>query len=123
MFRQINLQKVQNEGEEDESQSDPLGPLAELGIHGLGLSLEGIAVAAAADSAADAGALAGLEHDDSDKSETGEKLNDGEYEFDDFHYCFILSMSNGHLPTLVNSHGKYNSTDKDLFQVFFCFSA
>ena len=81
----FSLQKVENEGQENEAESDPLGHLGELGVHGLGLSLEGVAVIAAADGAADAAALAGLEHDDGDESDAGEKLNDGEYDFDDFH--------------------------------------
>jgi len=80
-----SLQQVENEGQENESKSDPLGPLGELCVHGLSLSLEGIAVIAAADGAADAAALTGLEHDDGDESDTGDKLNDGENNFDDFH--------------------------------------
>ena len=80
-----NLQQIENEGQENESESDPLGHLGELGVHGLGLSLEGIAVIAAANGAADAAALTGLEHDDSNESETCDELNDGEYDFDDFH--------------------------------------
>jgi len=81
----VSLQKVENEGQENEGKSNPLGPLGELCVHGLGLSLEGIAVAAAADGAADAGALAGLEHDDGDESYTCDELNDGENNFDDIH--------------------------------------
>ena len=81
----IFLEEIQCEGQKNESESDPLGPSGEHGIHGLGLCLEGIAVVAAADSAAEAGALAGLEHDNNDESYTDEQLNDGEYEFNDFH--------------------------------------
>lgn len=80
-----NLQEIQNEGENNESKSNPLGHLGELCIHGLCLSLEGIAVVTAADSAAETGTLAGLEHDDNDEANTCEKLNDSEYEFDGFH--------------------------------------
>ncbi len=80
-----SLQEVQNEGQKNESKSDPLGHLGELCVHGLGLGLEGIAVAAAADSTAETGTLTGLEHDDNDETEACDKLNDGEYEFDGFH--------------------------------------
>ena len=80
-----NLQKVQNEGQNDESKCDPLGHLGELCVHSLGLSLEGIAVVAAADCAAETGALTGLEHNDNYEAETCDELNDSEYEFDGFH--------------------------------------
>ena len=81
----IFLEEIQCEGQKNESESDPLGPSGEHGIHGLCLCLEGIAVVAAADSAAETGAFTGLEHDDDDKTEACNKLNDGEYEFDGFH--------------------------------------
>jgi len=79
------LEKIECEGQHNECKSNPLGPSGEGGIKSLGLCLEGIAVVAAADGTAETGALAGLEHDDNNQTETDEQLNDGEYEFNDFH--------------------------------------
>ncbi len=99
------LQQVEDEGQNDESECDPFGPLGKLCIQSLCLGLEGVAVIAAADSAAEAGALAGLEHDDGDESNTGNELNDGEYDFNDFHLMFHPFNVKWAKPILVDSHG------------------
>ena len=60
-------------------------------VHIFPIHLEGIAVGAAADGAGQAGALPGLEHDDSDQEQTAEHLNDHESEFHFVNSSFPIS--------------------------------
>ena len=116
-----NLQQIENEGQENESKSDPLGHLGELCVHGLGLSLEGVAVIAAADGAADAAALTGLEHDDSNESETCDELNDGEYDFEDLHFVSSFQCQMGIRPHLSIVTADMITQSKTDFKCFFAF--
>ena len=81
---------MQSERQDDEGETDPLGGLCELGVHGLGLALGEEGVRAAGDGAGEAGTLAGLEEDDDRNSEGGEKLQNRE---SDVHLNSILSVS------------------------------
>jgi len=98
------LQQVQHEGEDNESQCDPLCPTSQLCVQSLGLSgVESKVVrAVAADGAGQTGVLTGLENDDANEGETAEQLDNSDGEF---HVYFILSISNGREnPLHVNSH-------------------
>ena len=62
----ITSDQVQQQGQQNKGQSDPLGPFRKLGVSrlGLGVRAEGIAVGGAGDGAGQAGALTGLEKHD-----------------------------------------------------------
>lgn len=80
------LEKIQNEGEQNERKCDPLGPSCELGFPSLALCLKAVAVAAAADSAGETGALAGLEENDKDKCNAENQLDNSYDKLQNCHF-------------------------------------
>lgn len=72
------LDDAQSQGQQNESDSDPLGHLSQLGVEALGLTLGKEVVSTAADGTGDAGALTGLEEDDDDEEERGDQKKNAE---------------------------------------------
>ena len=83
----LKLDKVQNQGQQYEQQSDPLGCLSQLLVQtAFGLGQEGLSTAG--DCTGQTGLLTGLEQNNCDKEQSGKNLNDGE---DNSHLFSILS--------------------------------
>ena len=80
------VQEVEDQGENDEHQSDPLGPAGQLGVHALGLVLGQEGIHAAADGAGDARALAGLEQHHEDQEQGGDDLSDRQNRSNNCHF-------------------------------------
>ena len=74
------LDDAQSQGQQNESDSDPLGHLSQLGVQALGLVLGQEGVSAAGDGAGQAVALAGLQHDNSDQGQGQDHLEDSDSE-------------------------------------------
>lgn len=77
--RSGSMQNVQSQSQDDESGTDPLGGLSELGIEGLGVTAGEESVSSlAADAAGQTGVLTGLEQNRKDNNETAQKLKNGD---------------------------------------------
>ena len=74
------LDDAQSQGQQNESDSDPLGHLSQLGVQALGLVLGQEGVSAAGDGAGQASTLAGLQHDNSDQGQGQDHLEDSDSE-------------------------------------------
>lgn len=70
--------QVQQQGQQNEGQSEPLGGLSQLCVPGLGLALGEEGLRAAGDGAGKTRALAALHQNDNGDGQAGEKLNNGE---------------------------------------------
>ena len=88
----ITSDQVQQQGQQNEGQSEPLGGLGQLCVPGLGLALGEEGLRAAGDGAGKSCALAALHQNDNRDGQAGDELkngeNDGEYRhlFQSFRY-------------------------------------
>ena len=71
---------VEDKGEDNESDGDPLGGLSQLSVQRTALILGGERLRDTADSAGKTCALARLEHNDEDNSDCAEELENGDSE-------------------------------------------
>ena len=74
------LDDAQSQGQQNKSDSDPLGHLSQLGVQALGLVLGQEGVSTAGDGAGQASTLAGLQHNDSDQGQGQDHLEDSDSE-------------------------------------------
>ena len=84
-FSLLLSNKVEAQGQQNESQGEPLGGLCQLGVQRLGLALGQEGLCAAGDGAGEAGALAALHKHDRGDSNAGEDLENSENNGDDRH--------------------------------------
>ena len=74
------LDDAQSQGQQDESDSDPLGHLSQLGVQALGLVLGQEGIGTAGNGTGQTGTLTGLQHDDGHQSQRKQNLNNGNSE-------------------------------------------
>ena len=72
------LQQVQDESQNDEDQSNPLGHASQSGIQGLGLALAHEGISGAGDGTGQTGGLTGLQQNDSNQEQGSDHFNDGQ---------------------------------------------
>lgn len=72
------LQQVQNESQDDEHQSNPLGHASQSGVQGLGLGLAHESVGSTGDGTGQASGLAGLQQNDGDQEQGSDDFDDGQ---------------------------------------------
>jgi len=75
LISKVELQQIQNEGQQNENACDPLGQRSQLGVCGLGLALAEEGLGTAADNTGQAGILARLHGDNRDQSDGAQQLN------------------------------------------------
>ena len=74
-WQRLRLDEVENQSQDDECKSNPLGSLCKLCVQRLSLTLGEESISAAGDSTGETGTLAALEKNDNSKSDAGKNLN------------------------------------------------
>ena len=88
------MNEVEDESENNENDCYPLGPSCELSVEGLALSLEGVGIRTAADSAGKAIILAALKKNDNYKEKSAKELDDCNCKFHRKFYPFKQQQKN-----------------------------
>ena len=80
------VQDVQDQGQDDESSTDPLGSLSQLSIEALSIATGQESLSnLAANAVGQTGILAGLEQNSQNNSQTAEKLKNGDEDNSELH--------------------------------------
>ena len=88
----MKLDHAQSQSHQNEGDSHPLGHLGQLGVQALSLILGQEGVSSAGDGTGQAGALAGLEHNNGHHSQRQENLNNSESHLHKNHISFQSPM-------------------------------